>query len=95
MTMSDRICIMNGGRIDNRDSEEIYDQPRSLRRRVHGRHELRYGVALAVDGARRASTRPSGHRCVRADGVSAGEPVAASVRPEDIRLVPATHLRSP
>ncbi len=92
MTMSDRICIMNGGRIEQQGApEEIYDRPATrFAASFMGDTNFLYGSAVSVDGGRGVlDLGPVGRVDASvAPGVDAGGGVAASVRPEDVKLVP-------
>lgn len=89
LTMSDRIAVMNDGRIEQiGTSEEIYARPKTrfvasfigetnfLDGRVAGAGEQ--GVLVEVDGLRVWAQRDS--------GMPVGTPVTVSVRPEHVKL---------
>ncbi len=90
LSMSDRICIMRGGRIVQAGTpNDLYDQPVS--RYVAdfvGKSNFIDGTVSALSGAEGQVETPSGHRFTgRFSGrLSEGAKVSLSVRPEQIEL---------
>ena len=87
LTMSDRIAVMNAGRVEQLGTpEELYERPRSrFVADFMGTTNLMRGVAEA--GAVRLATG----ELVTADvgGMAAGSPVELSIRPESVRFTAA------
>jgi len=98
-SMSDRVAVMNHGQLEQvGQPEEVYRRPKTpfvasfvgLANRLTGRIAgpapgERYEVDLDQLGRRLAHGPP---------GLAAGAPVLAVVRPEDLRLTPATELQA-
>ena len=87
LTMSDRIAVMNRGRIEQiGDPEEVYERPdHHLRRRLHRRLQPDAGdVSARPARARSSSTAGVEVDARRRDGFSAGERCHAVVRPEKL-----------
>jgi spermidine/putrescine transport system ATP-binding protein len=96
LTMSDRIAVMDGGRVlQVADPQALYEQPASrfvadfigisntlpgTVREQAGQGDL---VTIALRGERGVSLRAAGR-----EGLVAGQAVTAAVRPERMRLVP-------
>jgi putative spermidine/putrescine transport system ATP-binding protein len=90
MTMSDRICLMNNGRIEQIGApQELYFAPRSVFvADFLGESNLLPGTVL--EGGRQATVEgPAGLRirASAADAVRPGERVRLMVRPESLRLL--------
>ena len=92
LTMSDRIAVMNRGRVEQLGTpEELYERPRTrFVADFIGTTNLLSG-SIESTGAGTALVRlGSGDRCVVAGGaLRIGDPVELSVRPESIELRPA------
>jgi spermidine/putrescine transport system ATP-binding protein len=91
--LSDRIAVMNGGRIEQLGTpEELYDRPRTrFVADFIGTTNLFEGVVESVGGGQAVVVLSGGERCaVAAGGLAAGQHVELSVRPEavEIRSVP-------
>jgi spermidine/putrescine transport system ATP-binding protein len=90
LSMSDRVCIMREGKIEQIGSpQELYDRPRN--RYVAGfvgSTNFFDGEVAAVDGASATVTLVNGQDMVgqAVGAVRPGQQVAVSVRPEQIRL---------
>ncbi|MGC9368257.1 MAG: ABC transporter ATP-binding protein [Paracoccaceae bacterium] len=90
LSMSDRVCIMREGKIEQIGSpQELYDRPRN--RYVAGfvgSTNFFDGEVAAVDGASATVTLVNGQDMVgqAVEAVRPGQQVAVSVRPEQIRL---------
>jgi len=91
LSMSDRIAVMLDGRVEQIDVPDVvYDCPASAfvagfigQSNFFRGTALDSGRAVQADGARLRSTRP-------AASLRDGEAALAAVRPEDIRIAPAT-----
>jgi spermidine/putrescine transport system ATP-binding protein len=89
LTLSDRIAVMNHGRIDQLGTpEELYERPRTrFVAGFIGTTNLLSGTIDLIDGDFAVVRLTSGERCrVAADGLAVGSPVDLSIRPESIRL---------
>jgi spermidine/putrescine transport system ATP-binding protein len=89
LTMSDRIAVMNAGRIEQMgDPEEVYERPATtFVAGFIGVSNLMPGVATAVSGDRIQVKLDSGVELdAPANGVASGERVHAVVRPEKLRI---------
>jgi spermidine/putrescine transport system ATP-binding protein len=93
LTMSDRIAVMNRGRVEQMGTpEELYERPRTrFVADFIGTTNLLSGlVETRADGTTTVRLG-SGDRCVVADGTLAvGDPVELSIRPEAVELSQAT-----
>ncbi len=97
LTMSDRIAVMNAGRIEQIDSpEEVYERPRtSFVAGFIGVSNLMPGTVASVNGDRVRMRLETGVELdAPADGVTTGERCYAVVRPEKLRIEPADGARS-
>jgi spermidine/putrescine transport system ATP-binding protein len=89
LTMSDRIAVMSGGRIEQVGSpEDLYDRPRTpFVADFIGTTNLLSGRVIEVRGEEALVRLESGDVCrAGADGCSPGTSVQLSVRPESIEL---------
>ena len=94
ITMSDRICVMRDGHIEQvGPPTEIYYRPRTVFvANFFGDNNLIEGTLGAADGGTRAVDTPLGSLCSVVESYSdvgvtpAGTPVKLAVRPESIRL---------
>jgi spermidine/putrescine transport system ATP-binding protein len=89
LTMSDRIAVMNGGRVEQVDGpEEVYERPSTtFVAGFIGVSNLMPGEVTQANGARARVRLDSGPEIESsADGVVAGERVHAVVRPEKLRI---------
>ena len=89
MAMSDRICLMNHGRIEQIGTpQELYFEPRSVFvAQFLGESNILDATVRQV-GATMTLTGPGGMELHgRGNGVAAGEPVKVIVRPERLRLL--------
>lgn len=89
LTMSDRIAVFNKGKIEQIGSpREIYDQPRTrFVAEFIGETNLLEGRLVSIDGDRADVLLGSGTRiCVSSSGLSVGQNVLVSVRPERLTL---------
>ena len=90
MAMSDRVILMNGGRIVQQGApREIYERPASrFAADFIGTANLLEGAVEAVDGTG-ALVRLAGGLCLQASGTApVGAPVLLCLRPEDLLPVP-------
>jgi spermidine/putrescine transport system ATP-binding protein len=92
LTMSDRIAVMSGGRVEQVGTPEaLYERPATrfvadfigLTNLLHGRIE-----ALGEDGTARLRLDSGDVARIAADGRSVGTAIEISVRPEAVELVP-------
>ncbi|HEY7133308.1 MAG TPA: ABC transporter ATP-binding protein [Candidatus Limnocylindrales bacterium] len=91
LTMSDRIAVMRGGKVEQLGTpEELYERPRTrFVADFIGTSNLMSGTVEAVDGPCAVVRLSSGESCLTgADRRSVGEAVELSVRPEAIALQP-------
>jgi spermidine/putrescine transport system ATP-binding protein len=89
LTMSDRIAVMHGGRIEQVGApDELYDRPASsFVADFIGTTNLLAGTVETIDGGAAAIRLDSGDRClVVANGRQAGQAIQLSVRPESIAI---------
>jgi spermidine/putrescine transport system ATP-binding protein len=89
LTMSDRIAVMNAGRVEQMgDPEEVYERPATtFVAGFIGVSNLMPGVATAVSGDRIQVKLDSGVELdAPANGVASGERVHAVVRPEKLHI---------
>ncbi len=89
MTMSDRIAVMNGGRIEQIGSPaDVYDRPASAYvAGFIGQQNFFEGTVTAADAAGTAVLTPDGPiRATRATTVPVGGATTVAVRPESITL---------
>jgi spermidine/putrescine transport system ATP-binding protein len=97
LTMSDRIAVMHGGRIEQvGEPEDLYDRPASsFVADFIGTTNLMTGTVDAIDGDLALVRLDSGDVCrIVADGRRAGEPVQLSIRPEAIGIDAADETRN-
>jgi spermidine/putrescine transport system ATP-binding protein len=92
LTMSDRIAVMDGGRVlQVADPRAIYERPASrFVADFIGVSNFLPGIVRERSGARVTIALPDG-RLIRAawrEGITTGQAVTAAVRPERLRLVP-------
>ncbi len=94
ITMSDRIAVMDQGRIHQLGTPvDIYERPASrFVAEFIGEVNMLEAAVVGGDGARTEVLLPSGHRLtcapVGADGLSPGAPVVIAVRPQRVLLAP-------
>jgi ABC-type Fe3+/spermidine/putrescine transport system ATPase subunit len=98
LALSDRIAVMNGGRVEQLGTpEELYDRPatRFVADFIGTTNLLAGRVAsVAADGA--VIDLEAGGRCVvGADGLTPGGAVEVAVRPEALELVARTGAGAP
>jgi spermidine/putrescine transport system ATP-binding protein len=89
LTMSDRIAVMNAGRVEQIDSpEEVYERPASsFVAGFIGVSNLMPGTVASANGDRATVRLDTGVELdAPADGVSTGERCYAVVRPEKLRI---------
>jgi spermidine/putrescine transport system ATP-binding protein len=89
MTMSDRIAVMNGGRIEQIGSPaDVYDRPASAYvAGFIGQQNFFEGTVTAGDGSGTAVLTPDGPiRATRAGTVAVGGAVTVAVRPESVTI---------
>jgi spermidine/putrescine transport system ATP-binding protein len=89
LTMSDRIGVMNRGRLEQVDSpEEIYERPRTtFVAGFIGVSNLMPGTVTSANGARGRVRLDSGVEVdTELDGIASGERCHAVVRPEKLRI---------
>ena len=92
LTMSDRIAVMNHGRIEQLGTpEELYERPATrFVADFIGTTNLLAGTVTAVDRDEAVLSLDSGEDCrVGHDGLAVGRRIEVSVRPEAVGLVPA------
>ena len=94
LTMSDRIAVMRGGKVEQLGTpEELYEHPRTrFVADFIGTSNLLNGTIESVDGARAVVRLTSGEACMAAapSDLRIGRVVELSVRPETIALAPRT-----
>jgi spermidine/putrescine transport system ATP-binding protein len=90
LTMSDRIAVMHGGKVEQLGTpEELYERPRTrFVADFIGTSNLLTGSVEAVEGGCARIRLATGETCLTTagDGVSVGRPVELSVRPEAVVL---------
>ena len=90
LTMSDRIAVMRGGRVEQLGTpEELYERPRTrFVADFIGTSNLLSGTVESVDGSRAVIRLSSGETCLTAAAadVTLGRRVELSVRPESVAL---------
>ena len=89
LALSDRIAVMNGGRIEQLGTpEELYDRPRTrFVADFIGTTNLLSGTVATVAGGDAVVELAGGGRCVvSADGLALGAAVEVAVRPEAVEL---------
>ncbi|HEY7522439.1 MAG TPA: ABC transporter ATP-binding protein [Candidatus Limnocylindrales bacterium] len=89
LTMSDRIAVMNGGRVEQLGTpEELYDRPATrFVADFIGTTNLLAGRVEGVDGDSAVIRLGSGEVCrIERNGLAIGSPVELSVRPESVSL---------
>ena len=92
LTMSDRIAVMNRGKVEQLGSpEDLYDRPATpFVADFIGTTNLLRGTVEAVEGDATIVRLETGDRCrIVTDSIGTGSPVDLSVRPESISLVAA------
>jgi spermidine/putrescine transport system ATP-binding protein len=92
LTMSDRIAVMNGGRIEQLGTpEELYDRPASrFVAGFIGTTNLLSGTVVAREGGVTTVRLAQGELTgTTMNGLAAGQPVELCIRPEAITLRPA------
>jgi spermidine/putrescine transport system ATP-binding protein len=92
LTMSDRIAVMSGGRVEQLGTpEELYERPATrFVADFIGTTNLLAGTVERLDDARALLRLQSGDGCwIERDGLAVGHRVELSVRPESVYLVPA------
>jgi len=91
LALSDRIAVMNRGRIEQLGTpEELYDRPRTrFVADFIGTTNLLAGTVVSVAGGSAILELEAGGRCVvGADGLAPGAAVEVAIRPEALELVP-------
>ncbi|MFL5778724.1 MAG: ABC transporter ATP-binding protein [Chloroflexota bacterium] len=90
LTMSDRIAVMRGGRVEQLGTpEELYERPRTrFVADFIGTSNLLTGSIESIDAGRAVVRLSSGDACLAATGpdVSIGRAVELSVRPEAVAI---------
>jgi spermidine/putrescine transport system ATP-binding protein len=90
LTMSDRIAVMNHGKVEQIGlPEELYDRPSTrFVADFMGTTNLLHGVVEAVDGAVTSIRLDGGDTCrtTTVDGLRSGQPIEISVRPEAVAI---------
>ncbi len=90
LTMSDRIAVMRGGKVEQLGTpEELYERPRTrFVADFIGTSNLLSGTVESVDAGRAVIRLSSGEICqtAAASGVTSGRAVELSIRPETISL---------
>ena len=89
LALSDRIAVMNGGRVEQLGTpEELYDKPRTrFVADFIGTTNLLVGKVMSVAGDDAVLALEAGGRCVvRAEGLVPGAAVEIAVRPEALEL---------
>jgi spermidine/putrescine transport system ATP-binding protein len=92
LTMSDRIAVMNHGRVEQLGTpEELYERPRTrFVADFIGTTNLLAGSVESAGGETALIRLGSGDQCVVAGGtLRVGDPVELSIRPESIELHPS------
>jgi spermidine/putrescine transport system ATP-binding protein len=90
LALSDRIAVMNRGRIEQLGTpEELYDRPRSrfVADFIGTSNLLTGSVQSVVDGMAEVALEGGGRCLARADGLAPGATAEISVRPEALALV--------
>jgi spermidine/putrescine transport system ATP-binding protein len=91
LALSDRIAVMNGGRIEQLGTpEELYDRPvsRFVADFIGTSNLLGGTVVSAAEGIVEVALEAGGRCRARADGLAPGAAVEIAVRPEALELVP-------
>ena len=91
LTMSDRIAVMNSGRVEQLGTpEELYERPATrFVADFIGTTNLMTGTVSAVESGEAVLRLDSGDACrVVSEGLAVGRRVELSVRPEAVGLVP-------
>ena len=91
LALSDRIAVMNGGRIEQLGTpEELYDRPRTrFVADFIGTTNVLPGTVASVAGGGAVVQLEAGGRCVvAADGLAPGDTLEIGVRPEALELTP-------
>jgi spermidine/putrescine transport system ATP-binding protein len=91
LALSDRIAVMNGGRVEQLGSpEELYDRPatRFVADFIGTTNLLAGTVASVVPGGAVVDFEADGRCVVGADGLAPGSAVEIAVRPEALEHVP-------
>jgi spermidine/putrescine transport system ATP-binding protein len=95
LTMSDRIAVMNSGRVEQLGTpEELYERPATrFVADFIGTTNLMVGTVRAVEAGEAVLRLDSGDDCrVVSEGLAVGRRVELSVRPEAVGLVPVGSL---
>ena len=91
LALSDRIAVMNGGRVEQLGSpEELYDRPATrFVADFIGTTNLLAGTVASIAAGSAVVDLDAGGRCVvDADGLTPGAAVEIAVRPEAVEIVP-------
>ena len=91
LALSDRIAVMNGGRIEQLGTpEELYDRPRTrFVADFIGTTNVMAGTVASVAGDGAVVKLEAGGRCVvAADGLAPGDTLEIGIRPEALELTP-------
>jgi spermidine/putrescine transport system ATP-binding protein len=91
LTMSDRIAVMRGGKVEQLGTpEELYERPRTrFVADFIGTSNLLLGTIESLDGRHAVVRLSSGETCLTsaaADGITIGRRVELSVRPEAVAI---------
>src|SRR6266850_1133584 len=95
LTMSDRIAVMNSGRVEQLGTpEELYERPATrFVADFIGTTNLMAGTVSAVESGEAVLRLDSGDDCrVVSEGLAVGRRIELSVRPEAVGLVPIGSL---
>jgi spermidine/putrescine transport system ATP-binding protein len=95
LTMSDRIAVMNSGRVEQLGTpEELYERPATrFVADFIGTTNLMVGTVSAVESGEAVLRLDSGDDCrVVSEGLAVGRRIELSVRPEAVGLVPVGSL---
>ena len=101
LTMSDRIAVMNHGRVEQLGTpDDLYERPRTrFVADFIGTTNLLCGSVESIAAGTAIVRLGSGERCIVAGrGLAVGDPVELSVRPESVELRPSngtTHSPTP
>jgi spermidine/putrescine transport system ATP-binding protein len=95
LTMSDRIAVMNHGRVEQLGTpEELYERPRTrFVADFIGTTNLLSGSVVSTGAGTALVRLASGERCVvTGDALAVGDPVELSIRPESVALRPSNGM---